>query len=181
MPPNRLAQFCLGYLKIFQIVGARSPDYQLIHEGHPYEAVYLSKWAPKLIGVINTLISHEYSDVGSYDVTLQITVQTCTHTRTREALVSALPQNPGFVRGQVAGNANLGITDALVILGYLFLDAAAPNCLSAADANDDGQVSLNDPLVILNYAFTGGVPPASEPPRTDRREQCRCLAAQLPS
>lgn len=36
MPPNRLAQLCLGYLKIFQIVGARSSDYQLINKEHPY-------------------------------------------------------------------------------------------------------------------------------------------------
>ena len=85
-------------------------------------------------------------------------MQTCTHTRTREALVSALPQNPGFVRGRVAGNANLGITDALVILGYLFLDAAAPNCLSAADANDDGRINIADPVATLRMLFFDDTP-----------------------
>lgn len=51
MPPNRLTQLCLGYLKIFQIVGPRSSDYQLINEAHPYSEIYTTRWAPKLIEV----------------------------------------------------------------------------------------------------------------------------------
>jgi len=58
------------------------------------------------------------------------------------------------------------ITDAILVLGRLFLGEAEVPCLDAADANDDGEVDISDPVAILGYLFTGGTPlppPQPEP------------------
>lgn len=45
------------------------------------------------------------------------------------------------------------------ILSYLFASGTL-SCLAAADANDDGQMNLADPISILQYLFGGGPQPA---------------------
>ena len=52
------------------------------------------------------------------------------------------------------------MTDALTVLSFLFTFGPEPTSLDGADANDDGALGLPDPLLMLNYLFTGGVPPA---------------------
>jgi len=42
---------------------------------------------------------------------------------------------------------------------YLFLGAAAPRCLDAADTDDDGTVDIADAVRTLRYLFLGGLPP----------------------
>jgi hypothetical protein len=54
------------------------------------------------------------------------------------------------------------MSDAIRILGFLFLGTAPPLCSVAADANDDFELDLSDALVILRYIFLAEVPP--EPP-----------------
>ncbi|MBI4607069.1 MAG: hypothetical protein HY721_34325 [Planctomycetes bacterium] len=72
-----------------------------------------------------------------------------------------------FHRGDADDNGQLQLTDAIRILGYLFLGAAAPACLDAADADDNGQLQLTDAIRILGYLFLGGSPPAPPGPPTD--------------
>jgi hypothetical protein len=61
-----------------------------------------------------------------------------------------------FRRGDAKPDGKLDLTDAIVILGWLFQGAAAePSCLDAADANDDGKNDLSDAIVILGYLFQG--------------------------
>ena len=64
-----------------------------------------------------------------------------------------------FRRGDTDANASLDITDAVRILGYLFLGAPALDCLEAADSDDSGEIELTDAVRILNHAFLGGEPP----------------------
>jgi hypothetical protein len=70
----------------------------------------------------------------------------------------------GFHRGDVDQNGDLQLTDAVQVLGYLFLGIATrvPECFDAADADDNGQVQLTDAVRILGYLFLGAGPP--EPP-----------------
>lgn len=60
-------------------------------------------------------------------------------------------------------------TDAVQILGYLFLGATTklPDCFDAADADadDNGRVSITDAIRELNYLFLGGA--ALESPGSD--------------
>jgi hypothetical protein len=62
-----------------------------------------------------------------------------------------------FRRGDFDGSEDVVITDAIAILGYLFLGSQTPSCLDAADADDSGDVEITDALRILNYLFLGGV------------------------
>lgn len=71
-----------------------------------------------------------------------------------------------FRRGDVDSSGTLDLTDALRVLGYLFLGSGEPDCLETADADDSGRVELTDALRILNYLFLGGLvlPPPGPPP-----------------
>ncbi len=69
-----------------------------------------------------------------------------------------------FVRGDADSDGTVNLTDAVRILGHLFLGRAL-ECSSlayvVADANASGQVGLDDAVHILNFLFLGGPPPAS--------------------
>jgi hypothetical protein len=73
------------------------------------------------------------------------------------------PEGPLFVRGDSDANGTLETTDAVRVLGFLFLGGSypAPACLDAADADDNGCLDLTDAVRILGYLFLGG---ASPPP-----------------
>ena len=55
----------------------------------------------------------------------------------------------------------MDLSDAVSILGWLFLGAREPSCPDAADANDDGGIDLSDAVYVLGWLFGGGPPPAA--------------------
>ncbi len=70
-------------------------------------------------------------------------------------------------RGDADDNGVLQLTDAIRILGFLFLGGTEPTCLDAADADDNGVLQLTDAIRILGFLFLGGAPPASPGPPPD--------------
>lgn len=70
-----------------------------------------------------------------------------------------------FIRGDVDGSGQPLLNDAILLLDYLFVDGVEPPCLDAADFNDDGRVSIIDPVSLLSLLFVPGgpVPPAPFP------------------
>ena len=48
----------------------------------------------------------------------------------------------------------------MFILRFLFLGDEAPDCLDAADINDDGVLTISDPIALLGHLFLGDDPPA---------------------
>ena len=62
------------------------------------------------------------------------------------------------------GPPAIEINDAIAALSRLFLGGALLPCLDAADADDDGALSLADPVLILSWLFLGGPPPAEPGP-----------------
>jgi hypothetical protein len=78
--------------------------------------------------------------------------------------------SPGSANGdsfflRADGNADLriNVTDAIRALLYLFGSRPA-DCIDALDTDDDGAVTISDPLVLLSYLFRGGAaPPAPFP------------------
>ena len=68
---------------------------------------------------------------------------------------------PLFLRSDTDGSGTTNITDAIALLGYLFLGSREPPCHDAADVDDDGALLITDALRILNFLFLGGVEPAS--------------------
>ena len=70
-----------------------------------------------------------------------------------------------FERGNSNGDQSFDISDAIDLLGFLFLGDVAPDCEKSADVNDDGRLDVSDVLSLLNFLFRGSQAP-SEPFRT---------------
>ena len=70
-----------------------------------------------------------------------------------------------FVRGDVDASGQLEVTDAIRVLGLLFLGAPETvHCQKAADADDSGRLDVSDVIRILTYLFQRGpVPPGPFP------------------
>lgn len=72
-----------------------------------------------------------------------------------------------FVRGDTTVvKGTVDNTDAIVILIYLFVSSSAspvPDCLDAADTNDDESLDISDAVLLLTWLNVGGAPP---PPPT---------------
>ncbi len=65
-----------------------------------------------------------------------------------------------FRRGDASLDGVVNLSDAVLVLVYLFSGGAAPSCLDAADADDNGEVALTDPVGILTHLFLAGTIPA---------------------
>ncbi len=70
-----------------------------------------------------------------------------------------LSESKGFVRGNMNGDDRADLSDAVGILGYLFLGSAPPVCFDAADVDDDGDIAITDAIYLLSHLFLGGAPP----------------------
>jgi hypothetical protein len=72
-----------------------------------------------------------------------------------------LPTAPGFSRGDVDGDGNLTMNDAIHVLKWNLLGSEDLVCLDAADADDDGDLTLGDASYSLSFNFLGtAAPPA---------------------
>jgi hypothetical protein len=69
-----------------------------------------------------------------------------------------------FIRGEVNGDGNVDLSDAVAVLGYLFLGSEEPGCLKSADTNDTGALDLTDPVYLLGFLFLGGPSPPGPHP-----------------
>jgi hypothetical protein len=67
---------------------------------------------------------------------------------------------PTLRRGDASRNGTVDISDAILVLNFLFLGGTPPPCEKSADADDDGRLNLTDPVYVLNHLFQGGPPPA---------------------
>ncbi|MEM7263987.1 MAG: pre-peptidase C-terminal domain-containing protein, partial [Planctomycetota bacterium] len=72
------------------------------------------------------------------------------------------PDNCGipFHRGDTNVDASIDVSDAVVVLSYLFRGRPVA-CLESADVDNSGQVNLTDAIGLLNYLFRLGAPPVS--------------------
>jgi hypothetical protein len=78
--------------------------------------------------------------------------------------LKAFPVPPRFHRGDPDASGATDITDAIHILGYLFLGETAPGCKESADADNDGAIDITDGIYLLRWLFAGGPePPAPGP------------------
>jgi hypothetical protein len=66
---------------------------------------------------------------------------------------------PRFRRGEVNGDGEHDISDAVTLLLHLFVASAELSCLDSGDANDDGFMDVSDPIYLLDYLLTGGAAP----------------------
>ncbi|MCA8961610.1 MAG: hypothetical protein KDC38_13895 [Planctomycetes bacterium] len=69
-----------------------------------------------------------------------------------------------FLRGDANRNRRAELTDAVLLLSYLF-QSAPVSCIDALDTTDDGVVSLVDAVFLLDHLFLSGPAPAPPYPR----------------
>ncbi len=69
------------------------------------------------------------------------------------------PVGTQFIRGDSTQDGELNITDAVKILGVLFLGDRAPPCQEAMDVNDDGELNITDGIGVLGFLFLGQAAP----------------------
>ncbi len=67
-----------------------------------------------------------------------------------------------FRRGDSNSSGAQDITDAVLVLSFLFQGGQAPACMDAADVDDDGRLTISDAVTLLYALFQGDadrVPP----------------------
>ncbi|MGH9362186.1 MAG: hypothetical protein ACRD2T_09730, partial [Thermoanaerobaculia bacterium] len=65
-----------------------------------------------------------------------------------------------FIRGDANQDGDLNASDAVFIIGHLFLGTVPVlDCADAADADDDGLLGITDPIALLGFLFLAGPPP----------------------
>ena len=81
-----------------------------------------------------------------------------------------------FLRGDADVDGSDTVADALRILTYFFLGGDPFDCQKAADANDDGRVTMNDAFHTLLHLFRGApLPPPNQLCDLDpTRDQLKC-------
>ena len=74
------------------------------------------------------------------------------------------PIGSEFIRGDVDGNGNLELLDAITVLQFVFLTPRpAIACLDAADADDTGNLDQFDGVQILQRVFVDSTVPIPAP------------------
>ncbi len=58
-----------------------------------------------------------------------------------------------FIRGDLGGDEVADLSDAILILEYLFLEKDIRPCPDAADVNDDGSVDISDTVLLIHHLF----------------------------
>ena len=64
-----------------------------------------------------------------------------------------------FQRGDPNADGRRDVSDAIIVLRFLFLGESGPGCEKSADTNDSGTLDLSDAIYFLNYLFLGGAEP----------------------
>jgi thermolysin len=64
-----------------------------------------------------------------------------------------------YICGDSNGDEAVNVSDAVMVINYVFLGSTAPDPLEAADPNCDGGVNVSDAVMIINYVFVGGNAP----------------------
>lgn len=67
---------------------------------------------------------------------------------------------PKFQRGDCNDDGDTDLSDAVCILGWLFLGAEAPGCIAATNTNGDAKPDISDATYLLGHLFLGGPSPA---------------------
>ncbi|MBD3218911.1 MAG: hypothetical protein GF310_11590 [candidate division Zixibacteria bacterium] len=66
---------------------------------------------------------------------------------------------PSYICGDANNDANVNISDAVHIIGYVFVGGIPPIPYESGDCNCDGLCNVSDAVWIINYVFIGGNDP----------------------
>ncbi len=67
----------------------------------------------------------------------------------------------GAKAGDLTGDGEVDLGDAIFLLNYLYRSGPAPDPLSSGDMNSDGDVEMGDIIYLINYLYRDGPPPGT--------------------
>jgi hypothetical protein len=67
----------------------------------------------------------------------------------------------GTKAGDLTGDGEVDLGDAIFLLNYLYRNGPAPDPLSLGDLNNDGDVEMGDIIYLINYLYRDGPPPGT--------------------
>jgi opacity protein-like surface antigen len=79
-----------------------------------------------------------------------------------------------FQRGDANADGKVDLSDAVSVLGWLFLGGADPKCEESCNADSSDKVDLTDAVFILSFLFLGGKDPAAPFPKCDTVDAAKC-------
>ncbi len=95
---------------------------------------------------------------GTFDFTVRVTDSSApSETDTQEFYM--VVTEISFVRGDVNGDLEIELGDAIYLLNYLYKGGPEPVNPEAGDVNCDGSIDLGDAVYLLNYLFKNGPEP----------------------
>jgi hypothetical protein len=118
---------------------------------------------PEVYGVGIAVIGHRFADL-DLDGALDLVAVSSTSAAILQGRKQQPPPEARFRRGDVDGDGVVGLSDAVLILEWLFRGGPLPACADAADADDSGTVNLTDAIRILRWLLQGGEPPPAPGP-----------------
>jgi hypothetical protein len=76
-----------------------------------------------------------------------------------EVFLTGTGNGAPFRRGDPSADGSLDLSDAVLLLLYLFQGHAAPECLGSADVDADAVIVVTDAIYLLQFLFLGGAAP----------------------
>ena len=70
-------------------------------------------------------------------------------------VVTGIPIEPSFTRGDVNGDGNVNISDVTALINYLLTNDETGINTNALDCNQDSSVNISDVTVLINFLLTG--------------------------
>lgn len=69
-----------------------------------------------------------------------------------------------YICGDADGSSTISISDAVLIIAYIFSSGIPPNPINAADVDCSGMVTISDAVYLINFIFAGGTAPCAACP-----------------
>lgn len=82
-----------------------------------------------------------------------------THDTTTAGPVWTFTTKPEWIRGDCNGDEEIGLSDVVYLINYLFNDGPGPDPIESGNLNCDDVVGLADVVYLINYLFKNGSPP----------------------
>jgi hypothetical protein len=65
----------------------------------------------------------------------------------------------GYICGNADNDDQISVSDAVLIINYIFKGGPPPVIEESGDVNSDGTVNISDAVYLIEYIFQGGPPP----------------------
>jgi hypothetical protein len=133
----------------------------------PTIAVFLARGTSRFDRASEYLLRFLPGGIRVLDLDLDGSLDLLSWSAQKAGILFGRPAGPAsrIRRGDANNDGKMDLSDAIDVLGVLFLGSGSFPCLKAADSNDDGLVDLSDAISILGRLFLGDGP--LPPPGSD--------------